>query len=80
MNATLNSQIRYDNGSITVIESLDEPLEVTDAELVESGCKGWGESNAVVKHEESYYLATVPTDETPAELVACDCCGGTGRT
>jgi hypothetical protein len=22
---------------------------------------------------------SVPTDETPAELVACDCCGGTGR-
>jgi len=59
MNATLNSQIRYDNGSITVIESLDEPLEVTDAELVESGCKGWGESNAVVLYEGSHYLATV---------------------
>jgi len=59
MNATLNSQIRYDNGSITVIESLDEPLEVTDAELVESGCVGWGESNAVVLYEGSHYLATV---------------------
>ena len=60
MNATLNSQIRYDNGSIiTVIESLDEPLTVTDAELVESGCVGWDESNAVVLYEGSHYLATV---------------------
>ena len=44
---TLNSMIRYDAGTITVIESLDEPHEVADAEIVETGCKGWGESNAV---------------------------------
>jgi hypothetical protein len=78
MTATLNSLIRYDNGYIDVITSLDGLDVVEDAELVESGCKGWGDSNAVVRHGESYYLATVPT-ETPAELVQCDCCGGTGR-
>jgi hypothetical protein len=59
MNATLNSMIRYENGYIEVIDSLDEPHAVAGAELVESGCKGWGESNAVVRYEGSYYLATV---------------------
>ena len=59
MNATLNSQIKYDNGYITIIESLEEPMDVTDAELVESGCKGWGASNAVVEYEGSHYLATI---------------------
>jgi hypothetical protein len=58
--ATLNSQIRYEGGYITVLASLDADEECdVDAELVESGCKGWGESNAVVRHETLYYLATV---------------------
>lgn len=59
MNATLNTSIKYDNGYITPTDGIDEPIEVADAELVESGCRGWGESNAVVKVDGSFYLATV---------------------
>ena len=59
MSATLNSQIRYEDGYITIRHRLAEPAVVTDAELVESGCRGWGESNAVVRHDGAYYLATV---------------------
>ncbi len=57
--ATLNSHIRYKDGYIEVLESLVESFEVDDAELVESGCVGWGDSNAVVLHGGSYYLATI---------------------
>ncbi len=64
--ATLNTHIRYDQGYISPIESLDESLTVDDADLVESGCCGWGESNAVVTYDGSYYLATVADDVTPA--------------
>lgn len=63
MTATLNASIKYDSGYITPLDSTDLPLEVEDAELVESGCRGWGESNAVVRHDGSYYLATVAGDE-----------------
>jgi hypothetical protein len=59
MTATLNDMIRYENGTITVVEAIEEPYTVDDAELIESGLKGWGESNAVVKHGDGYYLATV---------------------
>lgn len=59
MNATLNTAIKYDNGYITIIETLDNPIPVDDAEIVERNCRGWGESNAVVKHDGSYYLATI---------------------
>jgi hypothetical protein len=59
MSATLNTYIRYEQGYITPVDSTDLPVEVEDAELVESGCRGWGQSNAVVRHGGSYYLATV---------------------
>lgn len=59
MTVTLNTYIKYDNGYITPVDSTDLPVTVEDAEVVESGCQGWGESNAVVRHEGSYYLATV---------------------
>lgn len=59
MTATLNTAIRYENGYITPVEALEDDCVVTDAEVVESGCRGWGDSNAVVRHEGSYYLATV---------------------
>jgi hypothetical protein len=56
---TLNTAIRYENGYISVVESLDEPTRADDAEVMETGCKGWGESNAVVRLDGSFYLATV---------------------
>ncbi len=59
MTATLNTFIKYDNGYITPIDSLDEPMQVEEAEIVEDGCKGWGKSNAVVLFDHNYYLATV---------------------
>ncbi len=59
MTATLNTYIEYENGYITPVDSTDLPVTVDDAELIESGCKGWGESNAIVKHDGNYYLATV---------------------
>lgn len=59
MTATLNTCIRYENGYITPVDSTDLPVTVEDAEIVEDGCRGWGESNAVVRYEGSYYLATV---------------------
>ena len=58
MTATLNTMIQYDNGHISPVDSLDEPMEV-EAEVIETGCKGWGESNAVVQFEGNHYLATV---------------------
>ena len=61
MTATLNAQIRYENGYITPVETLADECVVDDAEVVESDCRGWGESNAVVRHEGGYYLATVET-------------------
>lgn len=61
MTAKLNTLIRYVNGYISIADNLPEPVEVFDAELIESGCRGWGESNAVVRHDGSYYLATVET-------------------
>jgi hypothetical protein len=42
-------------------------------EWVNFGCTGCHEC------EPDEYDAPTATDETPAELVACDCCGGTGR-
>ncbi len=59
MTATLNTAIKYANGYITPVDVLEESLDVDDAELVEGGCRGWGGSNAVVRHDGSYYLATV---------------------
>lgn len=58
MNAILNTLIQYRDGYITPVDAVDEPLEV-DAEVIESGCRGWGESNAVVRYDGSFYLATV---------------------
>lgn len=62
MTATLNTVIQYDNGYIAPVDSTDLPITVDDAELIESGCKGWGESNAVVRHNGSYFLATVGSE------------------
>ncbi len=59
MTATLNTQIRYEGGYITPVETLEDSVEVEDAELVEANCRGWGESNAVVRYEGGYYLATI---------------------
>lgn len=59
MKATLNSMIRYENGYITIIETLPKPMKVKSAEIVERNCKGWGASNAVVKFNGCHYLATV---------------------
>lgn len=58
--ATLNTMIRYEQGYITPLpDDSGESVEVEGAELIESGCRGWGESNAVVRYDGSYYLATV---------------------
>lgn len=63
MSATLNSHINYRDGYIDIIDALDESVTVEGAEVVETGCKGWGDSNAVVRHDGNYYLATVDDDE-----------------
>lgn len=56
---TLNTHISYRDGYIDIIDSLDESLVVEGAEVVETGCRGWGESNAVVRYDGNYYLATI---------------------
>jgi hypothetical protein len=60
--ATLNAHIRYEGGYITPVDDADLPVTVDDAEVIETGCRGWGESNAVVRHEGGYYLATIDAD------------------
>lgn len=59
MQATLNTLIQYRDGHITPVDALEETITVVDAEVIEDGCLGWGESNAVVQYEGSHYLATV---------------------
>lgn len=63
MNATLNTRITYNNGYIEPVDSDDLPIDVDDAELVESNSIGWGKSNAVVRVDGSYYLATIAVDD-----------------
>lgn len=59
MYATLNSMIRYENGYIDDVDSLDESIAVEIDDVEEDGCRGWGSSNAVVLYDGSYYLATI---------------------
>ena len=57
--ATLNRPIEYRDGYVTPVGGHSEPITVDDAEIIMAGCRGWGDSNAVVRHDGNYYLATI---------------------